>query len=523
MPRKESGRPDLYLGAAIFMSIIFILYWSSFIVYRFNTFQIGYFDAGLNLYSFYEHVLHPADLPGLQYLVFSNHISVFGLAIAGILFIFRSQFTIFILQYIALAAAALAAYYVGKDIVGNKAIGLSLCFCFLISAGTRGITVYDFHLEAFIPLFYILAFYFYMKDRKPLFLASFAVAILILDSTALLVGLPFVLGMLFFELAHKSIASGSDKRLRRSRFRMLGAAIAMIVMVEAFNALVSIHLANAYALGLYPNTPPSVQYINFEISNVQALLNSSAIPYSTVSLIEATVFGIAILLLGFSITVFTDPILAVILLSPWLAETFLLHNTVFSTLNNEYYAYVLGGAVVAAALSLKMLKEKDYYAKRLTPKLLSGKDLSYLANLNAGLALVVSVFLFTITFSGALGTFAEVNHTALNYSAIDSVLAQVPQNSTVMAPTLVTPHLAYVRYLELPPGTLTAAFTKNGFSAINLTLYWTKPQYVVVDKPFSDYNTTLIKGNDGFNVYAYMGDNYTPVASADNVTVYEEK
>lgn len=520
MASAAKSKADRYLAVLILLAIIYVSYWTLYANYKYSDYLTGYFDSGINLNSAYDHILYPATLPGLQYLVFGNHMSMFSLFLEGILYVFRNPLTLYALQYIAIALAAIVAYFVGRDFVGKRSVGFAIAFCLLISAGTRGITVYDFHLEAFIPLFYIMAFYFYVRNKRAYFLASLALLVSVME-TAPFMAMTLLIGLLFYELVHTGNASGTLRLQRWERLKSLGAG-AMIAIVSALLYIYAIHsLLLSYQVSAYAVVPPPQKVIDFFSPYVAALANPGGVNYSVGQLIYAIMYGVAVLILGFGLLTLADPVLTALLISPFLLQVLVIHNTGFASLGNEYYAYVLGGAVAAAALGFKIFQEKAWYFKRYIDSIVKSKDLTYISFSTMGLAFVVSAFLFAAVYADSLGIFAFAPPNSTNFTALSAALNAVPSNSTVMAQSLVTPHLYYVKYLELPPNSQVVRFTTNGIAASNATLlYWTKPDYIVVDTSLPDYDQMV---NSNFSVYLYMGDNYTPIASAGNLTVYKEK
>lgn len=92
---------------------------------------------GAFMSTFYQHLSCP-NVVGLQYLVFSNHIAPFLLLVLPFFALFPYPIVLFAIQAIFLALAAMAIYFVCKDLLNSRSIGLVLAFAFLISPAVRG-------------------------------------------------------------------------------------------------------------------------------------------------------------------------------------------------------------------------------------------------------------------------------------------------------------------------------------------------------------------------------------------------
>ena len=92
-------------------------------------------------------------------------------------------------------------------------------------------------------------------------------------------------------------------------------------------------------------------------------------------------------------------------------------------------------------------------------------------------------------------------------------LEMIPKNASVMAQPTLALHIFYIHNLELPP-----IYGNDGYYLSNLTVYWFKPTYIVMDKNLSDYGDFL---NSSFNVYNYMDKNYTLYYNQSGFYIYK--
>ncbi len=514
-------RKDPYLMAVIVLAIVFVIYWAAFFNYRFSTYQTKYYDAGVQLNSIYEHILYPSELPGLQYLVFGNHISPFSLLITVATAVFGSPYTPFVIQYLALALAGIVAYLVCRDILKSKVAGIAMFVAFLISAGTLGTASFDFHAEAFFPLFVLMAFYMYTTDNRIGFL-SFITVTLCLQEAAPAICAALILGLLYYELVYNRGSHGTKALLHNEKMKTLALAVVLTAAFSVFYFLAGRYLISAYS-GPYAITPPIMRYLPYIVYQFAAIGNSSA---GAAAIYGLTLYfglvGIAILFFGFGLGGIADPIMTLLFVSPWAYEIFVIHNFGFGVPLYQYYSYVIGGAIISSILGIKLLSDKKSVLKALWGRLISRASPTALGFSTLSMSIVIAMLLFGITYYGSFRVFLLSNvPSGPNFTGVGALLqANIPGNTTVMAAPSITPHLYYVKELELTPNANVQIFTSNGVQNASLSLYWTQPQYIVVDNIYNDLYTM---DNANFSVYTYMGDNYTQIAQMHNpnVTIYK--
>jgi len=206
---------------------------------------------------------------------------------------------------------------------------------------------------------------------------------------------------------------------------------------------------------------------------------------------------------------------AIVFYLPWLFEVFIIHNWGFASFCFEYYAYVVGGSFVAGVLGFSIfLRNKNSICKKL------GIDIKAMEAF-----MFASIFVFSVVFSVVGLTEFNANiltmqsYPNINYAQMNNALATIPKNASVMAQTPIAARLFYIHNLELPP-----IYNKTNTAVLGyLTVFWFVPDYIVVDKNLSDYYylTHYNLTNQTFNVYQYMGKNYTLYYNNSDLYIYK--
>ncbi|MEM3640480.1 MAG: DUF2079 domain-containing protein [Candidatus Bathyarchaeia archaeon] len=130
--------------------------------------------------------------PSLNFL--GAHFSPILLLIVPIYALYQSPLTLLALQSFIVGLAALPLYWIAKDKLKNKLWGLTFATAFLLHPALHGMTCFDFHVEAFIPVFFLFAFYFFDNGK---WLKGFIFSILTLSTIEFAPILILFLGLYF--------------------------------------------------------------------------------------------------------------------------------------------------------------------------------------------------------------------------------------------------------------------------------------------------------------------------------------
>jgi uncharacterized membrane protein len=423
--------------------------------------------------------------------------------------LFTSPLTLVFLQDVSLALAAIVIYFIGKNIVNNKYFGFALSFAFLINPGVVGIASSDTHVEAFIPLFYLLCFYFYMKGNRKYFTASYILMLSTIEFSVV-VGASLMIGMAVYGFFYSR--SKEDTPARTYRLSMIKIALLITFIFAVFYLYVISTLLSMYQAGYYSNLPPYDKVINFVGIYWSLISQPSMVQYNASLFLLSFVFSFAALFLGFSITSLRNIFITLILMLPWVLVFVLLHNLAFAAFDTHYYAYSIGGAAVAAILGFMIISRQKGKISR--------KIVSIIPSFTITLSVILSLLLLGVGLPNPTVLIPSSWQSIQNYSSIQIALQSIPPNSSVMAQPSIAPHLEDILNLEFPPDYMINGFQQQGFGPLNISLfYYAKPEYIVFDPQLPDYDSYM--NSAAFNIYSYMGDNYTLYKSVSGVEIYK--
>ncbi len=446
-------------------------YWFMFSINAYNTFH-EYSDLGGYAYDMYYHIHFPNIVGGLQYLVFSNHIAPDLLMMLPVYAIFQSALTLVFVQALALSVTGFVLFFVARNLLKDSRMALLLALAYFLNPGVHSMLITDFHAESLIILFYLLTFYFYTKKERGMMLVSL---MLLLGSmeVAPFLAVMLGLGLILYEFLHDK-----DKLARKENIRSALIIIIISTAVLLVYALIAAYLTSAYASG-YVGLPNSIRVWSIdarELNNLIGVLNGTrpfentipetASPYYLVSTL-LTMSSLVVVFLGFGIASLMDPIIGIVLTSPWLVEVFIMGNLAFIVVWNWYASFALGGAIVATLLSMKRFTEP-----RKNHAFFRAVFVSSILVFCVLLSVMAPWFVRPEFSSNPIQSFLfQVNATQKKvYSDLNYIIEKIPPNASLMAPDYTAPHLYARRYFETLVGNNHSIY-QNGFT----------PQYILID------------------------------------------
>ncbi|MGC8609351.1 MAG: DUF2079 domain-containing protein, partial [Thermoplasmata archaeon] len=160
---------DAYFYIAVLITIAFSSLFSYYSILRYYSIDATGFDLGI-----YSSALFSAIHGGLFYTnlingsFLGNHFSPFMFLLVPAFFIYPHNVTLLVLQGFAIGLSGIPAYMIFTLILKDpryRFIGILSLIVFEVSPILAGPISFDFHLMAFLPLFYLSSVYFLLKKR----------------------------------------------------------------------------------------------------------------------------------------------------------------------------------------------------------------------------------------------------------------------------------------------------------------------------------------------------------------------
>jgi hypothetical protein len=281
-------------------------------------------------------------------------------------------------------------------------------------------------------------------------------------------------------------------------------------LFAAFYNQAATYITKNYAI--IPDTAivPIQRLKNYASEQFSTILGITSSPYNQGLIFSGAALGLIVFFFGFGVSSIANPIISLVAYSPWLLEVLLVHNVAFLNPYIQYYSFGLGGSFVSAILGYLIVSKKKIKILNFEFSNLKKYE-NTIAFSTILIALVISATF--LPFLG-LNTFLLNYAPRLNYTQIDQALKLIPANATVMAQVTIAPHLYYVHNLELSP-----ADVPEWFVPIGVQIYWTQPDYIVVDKNLAGYGELV--NSSAFNIYNYTKYNYTVYYNQSGLYIYK--
>ena len=499
------NKNKLYYIILISASLASTVFWTSYGLHTYSVFFDAYYDIGNQLQSFYALVNNPQAVSGLQYLVIGNHVSIDDiLFVLPFFYLYPSPFTLFLIQAIVLSFTSVLVFFVGKELTKNTSIPFVLGLAYLLNPGTDGMLYFDFHAEFLIIPLFLCTFYFYMKLNKKMFCISLILLLLSMDTVVFIVA-ALGLGLLYYELVYDKNKKIKKGRIVLSLIIILGAIGALVFYLLYYNAIIPMYTSQYIQIPKYMYADP----FDFLVLNNLLPPPNGSVLYTTslygwlgylsapLNLITALDIIVAVLvgLVAFGITIFADPILTLLLTAPWLIQLVVLRHIVYGFLSLQYFSYVLGGSIIAALLGILIINQNRGLYKIFKKGKKTGMENSRIIN-------SILIFSLIAMFLGLLLRPTAPSPNPACISDLNNIIAQVPQNASLMTTPFIAPHVADRISLELM------------YYSPNQSFVSFKPSYILSDSN-SCFANDPMGDNETFHYFfgttIYNLDNYTDI------------
>lgn len=469
--------------AILFLFFIYFFIFSIFLILRYNSFESGYYDFGLQLYSLNAAFKNPSSffsliIPTSNSLI--GHLNPIFLFILPIFTIIPDPIFLLVLTSFAIGASIFPLYLLAKNHLNNKKNALLICIIYLINPLLHNSNRYDFHLITFVPFFIFSSIYFY--EKKKVF--SFIFFSLLANSTHEFVCLLtscLALSLILKELKLNKINSpfNMTRKIKAPIFVLFIGIIWFSVSIIIQNYFdPSTSLTNWVSLG-------STQ--NFDVVQKIVYLLQMFLPLLFIPVLEP---------------IFLFPIL------PYVAVILISTHPGYWSINYQYGAFTIAFLCYSIILALKNLPNINFIRKsKLTIKKLL-------------LLLIVSNLAFAVTYS-ALSPISNISWSRVtdHDRLLKSLLDNIPKNSSVLTQSQMYPHVAdrhevalYMSEKSMPgrvfnfyPDFIFFDITKASFytapKIFGLTENQTIPLSKYVNKLITEGNYNLFSACDGAYIY----------------------
>lgn len=517
---KKAGRDTSELTIYL-MILVYTAIFSYFTLLKHYAFRSYAWDLGINNQALWTTLNSGKLFYYTPELFFNSSGSYFGLHFSPILFlllpvyaIYQSPENLLVFQSFIVALGTLPLYWFARDTLNSKLVAVGFSLAYLLYPPLQGANWFDFHVQAFLPLFFFSAMYYMKKEKWTKYFLFIVLALSIAENVSLVVlffGLYGVLkyrSLLLKSLGQKKLA---DKK-------------ALVPLVTIAVALVWILIARWIQNTFFPINPD--YYSFYRAVDYWSVLGIKGDPitmplyilFDPLKALQALTYD-AYLKLLFFILIFGAllflPFKSSILLAtlPVFGPAFLSNHQAFYVVGAHYPLYYIPFLFLAAVEGMKNGSHNVAVAKiRIRIK---------------NMLILVAVFsLFASPLSPLLLTsdtmvphFSEYTLPTIGEHevALHRIIALVPPNASVLTQNNIFPHFssrpnAYV--YPLPQVFEYAPKETNEY--VNQLI--SKSDYILVDMRYDAYTANLIQ-----NKMQIFYKNFTLVRSEDGIFLYRNR
>ncbi len=419
--KKIIKRSELYSEKKILYMAIFLysVYFSYVSIWRHEHFLTYGFDLGIFSQIFYNTLFrgkffyYNIELcfnPSGSY--FGIHFSPFLIFLMPIFYIFPYPHTLLIIQSVAIASAAYPIYEIAYNYTSNRKISLYIALAYLFYLPNQLANLFDFHQQAFIPLFYSLIYLHFLKrDYLKMILYAMLTCLIIEFAPILIIGLS-----LYIYLKNRK-----NRKVIKYSFLMLIIALSTLIIGLAIISTINpiqTKFSFEYTFGNLGTTPAEI-LLNM-LSKPKTLLCQTILHVAKIKYLT-------ILLAPLLFIPLTEPIGFILLAGPWIVVALL---TSVPEYYSPFFQYIFFISAQLHILTIKRLREKQVIAFAI---LIASVTICIILG-PIGLGYMdKSTFAHTVPIKPSI----DENH----IKALKKAIELIPENASAIVPNHVIPHL----------------------------------------------------------------------------------
>ncbi|MEE9573529.1 MAG: DUF2079 domain-containing protein, partial [Candidatus Neomarinimicrobiota bacterium] len=337
---------------------VYTIIFSYFTILRHYSFDSGAWDLGT-----YEQMLWNTINSGKLFwtapdpinptgFFFGTHFSPILFIILPIYFLHQATETLLVLQSFVIALGALPLYWLARDELKSKIAGVVIALAYLLYAPLHGVNWFDFHTQAFIPLFFNLAFYYFTKKKWIKYLICVIFVLSVNEAMPLM-----IITMGFYGLWKRRNYITEYFSKKKSTFIDKTALISLSTIVIGFVWFI---IARKIISSINPSLPFTM-WSEFGTDLPSIIINMVSDPVHTLEVMFSwyavdKLFYIVGLFLPLLFLSFFDPPSLFIAL-PWIGMSFLSNiNPYITPVGYQYPAHILSIIFVSAIYGVKRLR-----------------------------------------------------------------------------------------------------------------------------------------------------------------------
>ena len=499
--------------------IAFAIVFSVFSILEYYSLGTSAFDLGLNaqeLYSFLHTGSFYTSLMGENALV--QHFTLFKFIEVPLYYLFPSPITLLIFEDIFIALAGYIVYIVSMNLLKDHIKSAKILF--LVSIGfllsyefspfSESLVSFPFHNMAFLPFFFLLAFYAFLAERRFLHVVSILFIISLHANFVYIVGVLLLYEFLFLHTYRgKKINTWFIRNTNSRRTASVSIFILAIGLLYGYiflAGIIKLRIAGISSFSILPTTGETGTPAGSPIGLMLLLIEKPGEFISIISTNHGEKLFFINLLLRSNIYLPLFSPMSLMLTIPYMLYAIPSSYASYYQLGYQYFAMLLGAIYISAIMGaynlIRLGKYISGHSKQLRLKL--QKIISYKPE-RTGIAIVSILIVLILAISLPYGILAPLELEQTSHgSVMNDINKEIPSGSATYLINM-SGHLPKNAYI-LTENTLMPYFSNH----LHVYVSPYTPGYY---KNLSEYQYIIIQTN---SFWATYGGNYSLQNIVDN-------
>ncbi len=517
IPQYIRGHKKDFLAFSI--AIVFAIVFSVFSILQYYSLGTSAFDLGLNaqeLYSFIHTGSFYTSLMGENAL--AQHFTLFKFIEVPLYYLFPSPISLMIFEDIFISLAGYIVYIVSMNLLKDHIKSAKILF--LISIGfllsyefspfSESLVSFPFHNMAFLPFFFLLAFYAFLAERRILHVVSILFIISLHANFVYIVGVLLLYEFLFLHTNRgKKINTWFIRNTNSRRITSLSIFILAIVLLYGYiflAGIIKLRIAGISSFSILPTTGETGTPAGSPIGLMLLLIEKPGEFISIISTNHGEKLFFINLLLRSNIYLPLFSPMSLMLTIPYMLYAIPSSYASYYQLGYQYFAMLLGAIYISAIMGaynlIRLGKYISGHSKQLRLKL--QKIISYKPE-RTGIAIVSILIVLILAISLPYGILAPLELEQTSHgSVMNDINKEIPSGSATYLINM-SGHLPKNAYI-LTENTLMPYFSNH----LHVYVSPYTPGYY---KNLSEYQYIIIQTN---SFWATYGGNYSLQNIVDN-------
>lgn len=491
-----------------FFIVIYSLIFSSLTISMHHAFKTCAWDLGIFTQSLWTTLYANKFFYHTCELFINPSGSFFGVHFSPILFfilpfygICTAPETLLVLQSFILALAALPIYKLAREHLQSRLAGLTFALAYLMYPAIQWVNCYDFHLQAFLPLFFTFVIYYAHKGSWGRYFIFLVLSLMCIEHVA------FISSFIGLYIAWKFRRCIILKVKKEKIFSSEVFVLSLTILLSIAWYLFTLWQRDTF----FPINPLTMEEFqgspNFTILGAK---NPLEIPLLIVlrplNAMRAIIYNVHIKLLFvfllFSPLAFYSfkDLSALIPTIPWFIFSFMSQTLVHYTLGNQYPAFITTFIFVAAIFGVKNTR-------------LNNRVRDVKKQLKMIMACSLAVFAVASPFSPLVYTLfpEKVVCVGEHEKILNNIILKIPENASILTQDNIFPHVSHrVNAYVVPRPHLSTSIRNLVIDFVNQTI--DQVDYILLDSrtdPLSSFLVTSLLETKKDFVLVFAGDNNT--------------